>query len=497
MAGALFACGDSGDEAPIGVNNVSPMGSVGGIVLDASTLKPLQGVPVTVVSGAKLFPSAESPALTDVEGRFSIENVPAGDLIVQIAPKANHQPATIESGISNAAGEFPLANATLSIGPIALIPLATADSAFKVQLINPDGSPAASVKAHLRTGVAWVDMTSGTPQGRGVAVAEAQSDNGGLLRFSGMPDFVKIASLVGTGAIADTVRVVLPPLDLNKDGVADFFGKETAFQVTKQTGAIPQIVLTSAAPGVLHIVASNIARFTGGQGNRVLGSVSGPLFLAFNWPIDPKLTELALFDELGKPVPSAPTKAVSGNLMTVNFQGLVGGNEYNLNIRTFANVEGTLLEGNFGSPFFTPTAAGAKVTATLKRGGTANPNRVLVTFSEPIGIGGLSMDNLDGLNAVLYFDADLNGSTTKGDAPGERGANSTNIAMVIDEVDPPGTCARSALSKYWHFEIPLDSTSVPLPGGTAFDMVFSRTAEVVRRADGSSVPDLLNLSVPN
>lgn len=493
--GAFSGCGDDG-EAPIGVTNVSPVGSVGGVVLDASTLKPMQGVPVTVIAGGKILPSSESPAQTDVEGRFSVENVPAGDLIVQISPKANHQAISIEATLANAAGEFPLANSTLSLGPIALIPLSTAETAFKVQLINPDGSPAASVNAHLRTAAAYVDLASGNPVGRGTAVVSAASDNSGLVRFTGMPDFLKIAGMVGSGAVSDSVRIVLPPLDTNKDGVADFFGKETTFSVTKQGGAVPQIVLTSATPGNLSIVASNIAALLGKEGNRVLGSVSGPLFVAFNWPIDQKLTELAIFDELGKPIPSAPTKTVSGNLMTVSFQGLVGGGEYNLNIRTFALVEGTLLEGSFGTPLFTPTTAAAKVTATLKRGGAANPNRVLVTFSEPIGTGKAGQ-SLSGANAVLYFDADLNGSTVKGDAPGERGADSSNIALTIDEVDPPGPCGRSGLSKYWLFDLPLDALNNPLAAGTAFDLVFSRANAVVQRADGSTVADILNLSIPN
>ncbi len=496
LALALAGCGDSDSGSPIGVNNVSPTGSVGGIVLDASTLKPMQGVPVTVIAGARILPSAENPAQTDAEGRFSIDGIPTGDLIVQISPKANHQPVAIEATLINAAGEFPLANSTLSLGPLALIPLATADSAFKVQLINPDGSPAASVKAHLRTAAAWVDLATGLPTGRGTAVAEAQSDNTGLIRFTGMPDFLKIASLVGSGGVSDSVRVVLPPLDTNKDGVADFFGKEVTFSVTKQGAAVPQVILTSATPGALTIVASNIAGLMGKDGNWVLGSVSGPLFIAFNWPIDQKLTELSLFDEQGKAVPSAPTKTVTGNLMTINFQGLVGGSEYNLNLRTFALVEGTLLEGSFGSPLFTPTAAGAKVTATLKRGGAANPNRVFVTFSEPIGTGNAGQ-SLAGANAVLYFDADLNGGGTKGDAPGERGAETSNITLTIDEADPPGTCARSGLSKYWYYDLPLDPSNNPLAAGTAFDLLFTRTNVVVRRADGSSVPDLLNLSVPN
>jgi hypothetical protein len=490
---ALAACGGS-DSSPIGVNNVSPTGSVGGLILDAATMGPIAGVPVIVIAGGKILPSADGAA-TDAAGRFAIEGVPAGDLIVQIAPKAGYQQVTIEGALANAAGDFPLANSTLSVGPIALIPLSAADAPFKVQLINPDGSPGASVKAHLRTQAAWVDLSTGSPQGRGFAVAEATSDNAGILRFSGIPDFLKIAGIVG--AVSDTVQIILPPLDTNKDGLADFFGKEQSFSVTKLSGAMPTIVLSSAAPNAVQVIASNIAALMGKTGNRVLGSTSGPLFVAFNCAIEPKSVEVTLYDELGKPVASAPDKTASGHLLTVTMKGLLGAAEYNINVRVFCNVSGTLLEGVFGAPIFTPAPAGAKLTATLKRSDAKNPNRVSVGFNEPIGLGSGAGPNLTGQNAVLYFDADLNGSGIKGDFPGERGATSTNIQLSIDEAQPPGKAGLSGLSTRWYFELPQDSMGTPIPGGTAFDLLFTRTANVVQRGDGAAVPDLVNLSVPN
>jgi hypothetical protein len=301
---------------------------------------------------------------------------------------------------------------------------------------------------------------------------------------------------VGVGSISDAVRVAIPPLDLNKDGVPDFLGKEVTFNVTRLGQSIPTIVLSSAPAGALAVQATNIAAFMGKTGNRVLSSASGPLFLVFNWPLDAKLTELALSYEQGKTTSATTTKTITGNHLAISFQNLNAGAEYNLNVRAFANAEGTQLEGSFGAPFFTPSPAGTKVQAALKRGDSKTPNRVYITFSEPVGTGQPGQ-SLTGANAVLFFDHDLNGSGTKGDAAGERGAATTNLQVLIDETQPPGAAGLSGLSKYWMFDLPLDTMNNPVPGGTPFDLVFSRMNLAMQRADGTTVPDMLNLTVPN
>jgi hypothetical protein len=485
---APLSCG-SGDDSPIGVNNVSPHGSVGGLIVDATTQKTMQGVTVSIIAGGKIYP--DKPVETDGSGYFAINDVPSGELLLRVVPKAGYQAVTIEATLPNSAGEFPLANATLSLGPIGLVPTVAADSGFKVLLIKPDGTPPnPPISAFLRTQIAWIDFNTGTPAARGITVSEAKSDNNGLVRFGDMPDFSRLVGLIGAGGVTDAVRVSVPPVDANKDGVAEFLGKEQSFSATKLAGSIPTIVLSTAA-GPLNVVASNIAGFMGKAGNRVLPGASGPLYLVFNWPIVDKLTDLGLYDEQGKPVASAPTKSISGNVMTINFQGLNTAAEYNLNIRTFGDVEGTLIEGQVASPIFTPV--GAKVQATLKRD-AKNTNRILVTFSEPIGTGVAGQ----ALSGVLFFDFDINGGGTKGDAPGERNSISSTYNLAIEEVDPPGQVSRSGLSTVFSFDLPMDSANNPIPAGTYVDFLFSRTAgTVAERPDGTLVPDLPNQTIPN
>lgn len=491
------SCGSSDDES-LGVSNVSPEGSVGGLVIDAATLGAMEGASVTVIAGGRILPSADGAATTNEKGYFSVEDVPAGDLILQVVPKdpESHKSVNISAVLPNAAGEFPLANSTLTMGPIGLLPITKKEAPFKVQLITPDGAPApANIKAFLRANVAWVDFSGTTPQPFGTVVVSSASDNSGALNFVGMPDFNAMAGLVGAGGISDQVVVSIPPYDANADGVLDFMGKEETFNVNKLKGSIPTIVLASAAlPTTLKIEASTIAALAGKTGNRVLSSLSGPLFVTFNLPIEESMTEISLFDELGGSVFSAPDTMVSGNVLTINFPGLKAGAEYNLNLRVFAQAEGQLVEGNFGAPFFTPIAQGSTVQAALSQD-TANPSKVIATFNEPIGTGDPGK-GLAGSNAVLFFAADLDGSGVTGDAPSERGAATSSVAFSIDEVDPPGPAGLSGLATTWSFTVPTDVFGNPLPPGTAVDILFSKSTLTVQRPDGRFVSDLTNQPLP-
>lgn len=495
---APLSCGDDEGGDSLGVNNVSPKGSVGGLVVDAATMAPMQGVKVSVVAGGALYPSGESTAVTDANGYFSVADLPAGELIVQLTPSdpKAYRAVNIAATLQNAAGEFPLANATLSLGPIGLVPLASKTGVLTVQLVTTDGAPAvAGIKAYLRASLEWIDFHGGGVAQQGLIVVEGTSTNSGMVSFVGMPDFFKLAGLVGSGGISDVVRIQIPPFDSNKDGVMDFLGREDAFNVTKLKGAIPTIVLNSAAkPNKLIIEAASIAALAGKSGNRVMTSTSGPIYITFNLPVRQDMTEVFLFDELGQAVVSPPTKAVSGNVLTINFTSLKAAAEYNLNVRTFADVEGDLLEGYFGAPAFTPAQAGSTVKATLTRD-AGDPTKLIVSFNEPVG-SGVPNQSLSGANCVLYFDYDLNGTGIKGDAPSERNADSSVTPMYIVELDPPGPAGKSGLSSYWTFTLPNDAMGNPIPAGTAFDIVFSGANFALQRASGALVPDIKNLTVP-
>lgn len=478
--GGASGCGGSDDS--LGVTNVSPEGSVGGVVVDLATGQPLPGVTVTLLAGAKVFPAADGAAIvTDANGRFLIEKVPAGQFIIEMTPPATHLGARFDANVDDAAGDFPRNNGTASLGPIALAPIVPDGQEFKIRVINADGSPAANVKATARATFGWAWVNNGLPTARGFTAVEATSDSVGVIAFKGLPDFAKLAGLDGTGGISDTVTVNILPVDSNNDGVYDFPGTSQNFQVNALGSAyVPNIVLAQN-PGGLQIVATSIPGLDGKNGNRVINA-AGPFFVAFNLPIDQTLTTVQLFDEQGNPVPDPVTINVDGSLLSMSFTNLTAGQEYNLILRAVAVVPGSFLEKTYGTPFFIRPEGASNVVAALQKDAN-NPNKVIVTFSEPIGTG--QNQNL----GVVYFNFDLDASGATGDQAGELGADTTTFALLNREKDPPGIVGKSGFTRNWELTLPNVSGN-PVPAGTTIKFVFSRNAAPVIRANGEIVPDI-------
>jgi hypothetical protein len=504
MPPGLGACGD---DSGLGVQNVSPTGSVGGLVINAVDMKPMSGVGITIIAGGKTYPTNEQAATaTDARGVFSVQGVPAGEVIVRLTPSTSgFRPVDISSQLQNSAGEFPLGNATLSMGPIGLVPVVTTQKdAFRVMLITADGAPAPGVKGFLRTGVAWIDFSSGVPLARGTQVVSTTSSSSttppaGLLRFQNLTDFSKIAGLVGSpgsNGISDLVTVRIPPSDTDNDGELDFLGTEVAYAASKLGSYVPTIVLRNDSdPPKLQIEAASVAALMGKTGVRTVDSVSGPLYATFNYPLDKSLTSALLYDEGGKLMTPPPGTSVSNNVLTLQFSGLKQGGEYNILIYAAATVNNKLLQETFGAPFFTPATSGSKVTASLARD-TIDNKKIWVTFSEAAGTG-VPDQNLEGSNAIIYVGFDLKSSGKIGDEPGERGSQSSPFSLMIDEKDPPGPAGKSGLSSRWWFTLPLDGQSNPIPGGTPIDFLFTRSQVLMQRASGAPVGDMKNLTVPN
>lgn len=249
-------------------------------------------------------------------------------------------------------------------------------------------------------------------------------------------------------------------------------------------------------PTTLRIVSSNIAALAGQKGARTLSTLSGPLTVRFNYPVDVKKTVITLMDELGKKTAKPPVLTGSKDRLTIHFSELKSGFEYNITIRAFGSGAGAHLSGSFGAPFFTPAIAGSVVIVLLQRD-TSKKGRLRAVFSEPVGTGypGKSLSGEDG---VLFFAYDLNGSGKVGDYPGERGMLTTPHALEIEEVDPPGPAGLSGYSRYWTFTLPKDKfLGTYLPAGTPVDMLFDYTVHSVKRVDNASLPSMFNLTVPN
>ncbi|MBW2732110.1 MAG: hypothetical protein JRH20_06920 [Deltaproteobacteria bacterium] len=487
MAGMLVFCATlavacGGDEDALGINNVTPKGSVGGVIIDLSTGEPISGVTVSVVAGALTLPPQDSPVVTDARGMFSVSDVPAGQVIVVLEPPSGYLPVRIQATLDDAAGEFPRDNATLSLGPIALAPLAPETSPFVVRLLLPSGAPASGVKASARVSFSWAMMRDDRPTAHGLTLVEAVSDGGGLLVLKGLPDLSRLAALDGQGGINDQVQIWVPPVDVDNDGLFDFLGTSRTFQVNTMSTVLPTVVLNSIVTQ-LDILATTIPGLDGTTGTRVLPSSSGPFFVAFNLPLDQKLTSATLYDGDGVEA-EAPTLNIDGTLLTLNFTNLVEGQEYNLNLRAVARANGNMVEKTLATPFFAPTM-GDEVTMSLTRESNLHA-QIKVTFNLPVGTGNSSQNSLP----VVFVDYDLDEDGTKGNYPGEIGATSSNLTLTAREEDPPGLVGLSGYTRRWSFNLP-SVTDGLLPSGTTVQFHLAGRSPLITRASGELVDDFV------
>lgn len=481
----LLSCGDS-----LEVDNVDPQGSVGGLVHDAVTRQPLAGVQIGLIAGGRSFDAQTSAE----DGSFSFGGVPAGDVIVSFTPPDGYQPAYLRGTLSSSAGEFPTGNATLTLGPIGMVPLTRS---FAVRVLDQNGKPVSGYPVILRTFAQYIDLSSGIASSRGETVATATSDQNGYASLAAFPDFVGMGPSVN-----DSVLVLLPPLDADADGVFEYGGGDRLFAARTLSDPTPDVILSAGYTTQLQIRASTIPLLAGQGGSSpsaaVLG-ISDAVHIAFNLPIQDDVA-VTVTDEQGTPVATMPGLSVRDDNLTVNFGAapLMPGNEYNITVHAIAAVGERMVTGDFAAPFFT-RAINDTVTVTAISRDPAT-QQVALTFSEPIGLGNGANNTLNGGNSVLFFNADLGGAANIGDYPSELGADSGFVALSSAEPDPTGLPGLSGYTRHWTFIAPNNSGGVPLPSNTRVHILWDRVVSNgyrVERPDGTAVANMTDgMSIP-
>jgi len=499
---SLASCGS--DQKPIEIKGAKAMGSVGGLVLDAATREPLEGVTVTLVAG-----SATASMTTDATGAFSFSEVPSGDVVVTLS-KSGYLSAAV-TGTLMGAGEYPITNASLTLGPFGLIP---ATGTFQAVLVYENGAPAGDVPVTARTHVRYYNYGAA-----GEATADAQTtvvsartDGTGLVRFSGLPDF----ALVGEGT-ADQVTLVVPPIPAPPGSPAMYTypGGSFVFHMTAVASQTPVVVLTAGSPQNLSVVASSLASLEASGGAMVPTIVprGGPIFITFNQPLDPVATTVTLLDE-GTPSSLAADKtamvqkSVVYNTLQLSFSPeLAAASEYNLVIHAVSSMGDRTVRYDGWAPFFTevPTTL-SKPTMTREVIDPVNHIEVIhLVFPEPVGTGAAVNNVFQNQNCVLFFSVPLTAENNEiGDDPGETGnaACRGDLVLQAEEPDPPGMAGTSGYTKYWKFNLPVLAGPSSVPQGTPVNIVFSRVPQAdrtMRRVTGEPVADLvgpMNLTLP-
>lgn len=505
LGAVALGCGGDSSKSSVdehlSVDNVAPVGSVGGQVLDGLTDTPLSGVTVTIVAG-----SFAAKGVTDASGIFAVSGVPASGPVLATFTKSGYLSADLVGAFANAAGQFPVSNATVTFGPLELLP---STGSFSLFVFDESGAPAQGHQMTLTTRVRFLNVQSGLPVSSGSYTAVAQVTGAGQVTFPGLPDYY------GLGHKVDTlVDVAVPPYDADGDGYFEFPGQVYTYDVldlgNPATGN-PQttIVLDTSGgyPTTLSVVASNVQALEGWpNGTYAPDTIPpvGPISVLFNQPVDPDSLLVSVFDEEGI-VEHVPNVQVSGSSAQIGFPtALPVGAEYNMRITARAATGDRLATGSFDAAFFVIDET-APVSLTIETEDTdpTNPTRI-VTFSEPVGFGLPGQSLSLASNCVLFFEhMQVGPNPGLGDDVGEWGNADCYAPTVFDvpltpvEPDPvqPGGVGRSGYCRKWKFDVPfLDGGAAFLPSGTPVHFAFNHVdsaSRVMRRANGEPLPEIV------
>ncbi|CAM3713301.1 carboxypeptidase regulatory-like domain-containing protein [Corallococcus sp. ZKHCc1 1396] len=448
-----WGCGDSTDADNDGVadgirdpNNVSvvvpstPKGTVSGQVL-GTNLQGLADVTVAMTIGSQ---AAGKSATTDANGNFVMTDVPAAAQVLLTFSKPGYATLRATSTVPAEAGTVPINNGNASFGPITLAQL---NSSLRFYVVTPQGRPAAGAKGTLEVDRAGSIILSNYETGTSVVsrvYVEATADDQGVLTFNGVPSGTELARLNGS------YNLWVSPMDANGDGVPETGGFVTSYSgaAIVSTSVTRVVNLPFSKPqtnAALAIEGSNVGSLKASQNTDPLNNMvrpGEPIYVYFNQPVQPGSILVRLTDEYAKEsLPVTATVNNGGYSATISpSSGIVQeGKEYNIFVRAVSAEGGTNITqtgyffgGDQASPKavtitdirYQETTLPPAATATQLNAGEV----VYVTFSAPL-------KNMSGYNAHIFFDADINGDSKKGEyAVGELGNyTGEGFPLVISE----------------------------------------------------------------
>jgi hypothetical protein len=503
----VLGCGDT-----VSVGNNNPKGLVGGVIVDAASEMPLAGATVHIVSA-----DATVDATADMNGVWQAKDVPAGSIIVTLS-QMGYVTATFNATLSGAVGNFPVANPTLTLGPIGLIP---STGAFNVRLVDENGAAVSSVHVVAHTSARYVDFSSGGPVGQGGLELPGISDDNGLVVFTGLPDF----SLVGA-AVSSQILVDVAAMKVMGTESYSFLGGTFTFDLRSLPGSTPTIVL--AGPKTpLTVLDSNVdylrVSTVGTVGSIV--PVAGPITVAFNQAINPDSVRASFFTEDGKQSSIVATPSVSTNLLTITpSTALPSGQRFNLSLHAIAAqpFQGSSGEFDAIAPFFTaPTGSGPSTVTTGVAAPHIDVNRppttLVFTLDEPIGQGRGIAGPVDcvAFYENIQFDNDANTAFMgEYDASGNPASmvctSSPGPALNVTRISPVGEGLYGVVTGFttkWAVQYdspgaggcsPLVASCTKPTSGTRIHLVFSKLdpSSTVRRVSGEAVSDQIVVVIP-
>ena len=491
----LLACGSDTQKLNehVSVENAAPMGSVGGIVLDAVTGKPIPAdtaeVNVTVVAGDQTLTATADPQT----GLFSVSDVPASGPAQVVIDATGYLPAYLTAEFTNEAGEFPVSNAVASIGPVGLIP---ATGRLRLRILDHTGSPVVGLNPTLKTRVSYLLWQDGAFVSKGwiATKASSPSDGNGVVQYTELPDYAGLGNTVDP-----VVEITVPPVDGDGDGVFEYQGDTFYLNANESPGPEYTIVLDPSYNTNLRVRYSNVTGLETTSYLSVPGTIApdDSIYVVFSLPVSPdNYLVRMLKEDMSETV--ATQVEVDGEVMTITFpDGLDAGAKYHLQIHVVSAVADQPSEGNFYAPVYTRTEDPVRIVS-LQRDAD-NPNRrIVVTFNQPIGTGNPSLNTFSGSNCVIWFGFDIDATDVHpgtGDNPGEEGNDSCSVSGLsfqsLEKVPALPGGRRTGFSTVWVIQLP-DSPNYEFVTNGDFTLKFSRltdTSHLPVTPDGQVVPD--------
>lgn len=477
----LDADGNGVADGILTPNNVSvitptiPRGYVAGQVVDAVTGQAIHGASVRIFGAGQ-----DVSVKTEKDGRFQHGPIAAGAQFSVQMNKTGYTVAHLTNvTINDAAGNFPVDNGGIWLGPIGLLSIG---SNIEVQVVSYAGQAVAGAKVSIETNVGYTDRGSA----RGSHLASAETNMLGLATISTLAN---VFAFPPTRRSYSAITINVGPVDLDGDGRYDLRGAVKSVSgpeaFTKQEPYL--IVMQTAEEQVnLAIVASNVDRLVPGKNpkNATVLDLDETIIIVFNQAVQGGQGFLVtLTDETGdNTITTAVTLGALGNIVQLSHDTqFASGQEYNLRIlaRTSAAETGSFYQ--VSAPFFAkgdPMQVVRAQGSFVDRNGDGlwgNANDVLeLRLSAPIG-----RADAQGFIAEMYVELDLNGTSTVGDARGELPRPGSNrpfplpILLSSNEPTPPNS---AGLSGYTRFLAPFPTgLAIPLTelqGPVAFELRF-------------------------
>ena len=439
-----------GDPSTIGsvtqVAPSSPKGTVSGRVLSARGA-PLPGVSV-LLSGKE-----KTTATTDDTGGFLFEKITGGSAVGLNLSHKGYASAWAGGTVPGAAGNFPLNDGQIFVGPIQLIPNG---GSLTFQVVGYDGAFIDKPIGVLDVSPRFINAAGSSPNGVSSITSEA-TGAAGLITFSEIPPLDEAARLEGLG-YGVRYSIYILPVDRDGDGIPDYGGQTQSFspaQLITQPSRIITLPSPATASG-LAIIATNVSNLTSYPSNSRENLVppSGPIFIGYNQ----RITKEAFTAELrnddddvktSRVIPVDTEVSASGTVVRISPRGeqLTDGAKYNLNITATARDGNGTRFLKSSAPFFAGSASAPGGTGTIVvRYLDKNLSQSLevgetleVAFAKNVGRPDLDAGNLGaGFMVPIYVDYDLNGSGMPKDAPGEYGSGRPLCLRSVELISPTG-----------------------------------------------------------